>query len=64
MLKVILIIIGILVALLGIIMIYDARSLTKKLFGFGDQNEATNGFKILGFIIAVIGAFLIYFNVL
>lgn len=40
-------------------MIFDARVLTKKLFSFGDQNEATSGFKILGFIFSIIGA-LIY----
>ena len=27
--------------LLGVIMIYDARIITKKIFGFGDQNQAT-----------------------
>jgi ABC-type nickel/cobalt efflux system permease component RcnA len=64
MVKAILVIVGIIIVLLGTIMIFDARSLTKKWFGFGDQNEATNGFKILGFIIGVIGALLIYFNVL
>ena len=63
MLKTILIIIGTLVALLGVIMVYDARNLTKKLFGFGDQNEATSGFKILGFICSIIGALIIYFNI-
>lgn len=62
MLKTILMIIGILIALLGTIMIFDARSLTKKLFSFGDQNEATSGLKILGFFMAIIGALLIYFN--
>ena len=43
-------------------MIYDARPLTKKMFSFGDQNEATSGLKILGFIISIIGALLIYCN--
>lgn len=62
MLKVILIIIGILIALIGTIMVFDARSLTKKLFSFGDQNEATSGLKVFGFFMAIIGALLIYFN--
>lgn len=62
MLKVILIIIGILIALIGTIMVFDARSLTKKLFSFGDQNEATSGLKAFGFFMAIIGALLIYFN--
>lgn len=63
MLKVILLVIGVLVALIGTIMVFDARSLTKKLFGFGDQNEATSGMKIMGFFLAIIGALLVYFNI-
>ena len=42
-------------------MIFDARLLTQKLFGFGDQNEASAGFKILGFVIAIIGALIVFF---
>ena len=61
MLQAIGIFIGILIVLLGIIMIYDARILTKKFFGFGDQNEATSGLKILGFIVAIVGGLIIYF---
>jgi hypothetical protein len=48
-------------ALLGVVMIYDARIITKKMFGFGDQNQAAWGLKILGFVIAIIGALIIYF---
>lgn len=62
MLKVILIVVGMILDVLGVILIFDARSLTKKLFGFGDQNEATSGLKILGFIMAIIGTLIIYFN--
>lgn len=62
MLKVILLIIGSLITMAGVIFIYDARILTKKLFGFGDQNEATLGFKILGLILSTAGGFLIFFN--
>ena len=46
--------------LLGVICIFDARSLTKRFFGFGDQNEATSGLKILGFIFSIIGAIVLY----
>ena len=53
--------IGALVALAGVVLIYDARLLTKKLFGFGDQNEATSGFKILGVILCLVGVGIIYF---
>ena len=60
--KLILIIIGLLVVISGTIMIFDARLLTQKFFGFGDQNEATAGFKILGFVVAIIGALIIFFN--
>lgn len=60
--KIILTIIGLIIAILGTIMIFDARLLTQKFFGFGDQNEATAGFKILGFIISIIGALIVFFN--
>ena len=43
-------------------MVYDARLITKKYFGFGDQNEATLGIKIFGFIFIIIGGLIIYFN--
>ena len=46
--------------LLGVIMVYDARIITKKMFGFGDQNQAAWGLKILGFIIALLGAIIFY----
>ena len=59
--QIILRLIGALILLAGVILIYDARIITKKAFGFGDQNEATDGFKILGVILAVIGGFIIFF---
>lgn len=59
--QIILRLIGALILLAGVILIYDARIITKKVFGFGDQNEATDGFKILGVIIAVIGGFIMFF---
>lgn len=55
-------IIGLILVVIGVIAVYDARVLTRNWFNFGDQNEATAGFKIIGFIIALIGAFFIYFN--
>ena len=60
--KLILLIIGLIIAMIGTIMVFDARFLTQKFFGFGDQNEATAGFKILGFLVAIIGALIIFFN--
>ena len=59
--QIILRLIGALILLVGIILIYDARIITKKMFGFGDQNEATSGFKILGVLLSIIGAAIIYF---
>ncbi|MBQ2835972.1 MAG: hypothetical protein IJE68_03980 [Clostridia bacterium] len=60
--QIILRLIGALILLAGIILIYDARIITKKMFGFGDQNEATAGFKILGVLLSIIGAAIIYFS--
>lgn len=59
--KIILEIIGLLIVTLGVIMIFDSRYLTKRFFGFGDQNQATLGFKILGFIIAIVGGLMFFF---
>ena len=53
--------VGALILLAGIVLIYDARIITKKMFGFGDQNEATTGFKILGVILSLVGVLIIYF---
>ncbi len=59
--QIILNLVGVLILLVGVVLIYDARIITKKVFGFGDQNEATAGFKILGVIVSIIGAIIIYF---
>lgn len=62
MLQIILRIIGLILLMSGVIMVYDARILANRWFGFGDQNEASSGFKILGFIICIVGALMVYFN--
>ena len=62
MLQVIIKLISVLMVLVGVIMIYDARVLTKRFFGFGDQNEASNGLKFLGFILAILGGLILFFN--
>ena len=59
--QIILRLIGVLVLLAGVVLVYDARIITKKMFGFGDQNEATAGFKILGILLSFVGALIIYF---
>lgn len=53
--------IGTLIVMLGVILVYDARPITKNLFSFGDQNEGSLGLKIIGYVISIIGALLIYF---
>ena len=53
--------IGLIMILIGVILVYDARIITKRFFGFGDQNEGSTGLKILGFIVAIVGALIIYF---
>lgn len=60
--NIIFLVIGLILSVIGVICIYDARSITSKLFSFGDKNEASAGLKILGFIMAIIGVLIIYFN--
>ncbi len=49
------------IILIGVILVYDARLLTKRFFGFGDQNEGASGLKVLGFVVAVIGGIVLLF---
>ena len=58
--KLILIVVGMILALIGVIMIFDARIITKKIFSFGDQNEGVLGLKIVGFIMAIIGVGIVF----
>ena len=60
--NIILVIVGLVLAVIGVVCIFDARVITKKIFGFGDQNEGAMGLKIFGFLFAVVGAFIIFFN--
>ncbi len=61
MLQIILRLVGTIILLSGVILVFDARIITKKLFDFGNQNDATDGFKILGFIISILGLLIIFF---
>ncbi len=61
MFQIIVKIIGLVMILVGVTLIYDARILTKRFFSFGDQNDASSGLKILGFILSMLGAIIIYF---
>ncbi len=63
MIDIIMKLIGVIVTLIGVILIYDARLITKKFFGFGDQNEGSHGLKIIGFLITIAGAIVLYFYI-
>lgn len=54
---------GFIIATFGVILIYDARPITKKMFSFGDQNDGALGLKITGFLITIIGMILAYCNI-
>ena len=54
--------IGAIISLVGVVLVYDARPIAKKMFSFGDRNEAAKSLKIVGFILSVIGGLLIVFN--
>lgn len=53
---------GIIIATCGVILIYDARPITKKMFSFGDQNDGALGLKLVGFLFSIIGMILVYCN--
>ena len=46
---------GAVIALVGAFLLFDGRRLVKKYFDFGEENDATKGIKIMGFIIVVVG---------
>lgn len=60
--KIFLLFIGIITLVFGVKFIFDARPIVKKYFSFGDKNDATLGLKMFGFLLAIIGGLLIYFN--
>lgn len=45
---------GLIMVMIGIILIYDARYIAKKWFTTSDQNEATLTLKLMGFFISII----------
>ena len=60
--KIFLLFIGVISAVIGVKLVYDARPIVKKYFSFGDKNEATLGLKMFGFIMLIIGGLLLYYN--
>ena len=62
MFQIIMRIVAALILLGGVILIYDARIITKKFFGFGDQNDASSELKIIGFLALILVGIIMYFN--
>ena len=58
--KLLLLSLGAFLVTFGIILIYDARIVTRKFFSFGDQNEAAIGLKMFGFIFFFLGGLLVF----
>ena len=61
MYKIIGILIGFVLIMLGVIAIYDARKLSKKWFNFFDANAGVQWFKIGGSLFSIIGVLAIFF---
>ena len=53
-------IIGLIIVALGVIAIYDARDLSQRFFSNSDKNNSAKTLRIFGFIIAIIGAVIVY----
>ena len=60
MIEAILKIIGLTIVALGVIAVYDARTLSKKFFSNSDKNNSTKLLKIVGFILSLIGIGILY----
>ena len=54
-------IIGLIIIALGVIAICDARILSKKFFSNSDKNSSAKLLRVLGFLVAIIGTFIVYF---
>ena len=60
--KIFLLCIGIIALVCGVKFIFDARPIVKKYFSFGQENDATLGLKLFGFMFLIIGALIFYFK--
>lgn len=58
--KLILILLGALIIMVGVTMLYDARKIATKSFSSGEVNETTKILKISGIIISLVGLGIIY----
>ncbi len=54
--------IGAIIAVFGVILIYDARIVAEKYFSISDINKAVNILKVVGVVLIVIAWFILYYN--
>ncbi len=47
--------VGSIIALVGVIFIFDGRRVVKKYLNFGEENLAVQGIKIFGLLLAIVG---------
>ena len=57
--KIIVNLIALIFITIGVVMIYDARKISKKWFSNNDSNQMAKILKIFGFIISVLGAIVV-----
>lgn len=60
MLNTLLILLGLIIMAISVTVIYDARTIAKKLFSSNETNETTKVLKIVSFITFLIGCGIIY----
>lgn len=61
MVKNVLIIVALIVFLVSLIFIYNARLIVKKKVKQENENNVVTGLKVLGYILCIVSLFLIYF---
>ena len=54
--------IAIILLIIGVKFIFDARPLVKKYFSYGQENNTTRAVKLIGFVLTIIGGLIIYFK--
>lgn len=59
--KLILIGIGLIIMVISVVMVYDARIIASNVFSSNEVNETTKILKVVGYITLMIGLLIIYF---
>ena len=54
--------IGAILAIIGVIFIYDARIVSEKYFSMSDTNSAIAGLKVIGFVLLLVSWILLFNN--